>query len=390
MSGFAGYEGFGQGLDQGTQIMQRIMAMRQAQDQQQQMLAARRAAGNALMQPGAPPPPTSPMPGQASVPTRMMDEGDLPSQLDPTEMAGWAPPPPPQQAMIPSGGAPPLPQPAAPMPIPMNADGASMAGAPPAAPAAPPTGAGGDPLPSQANDAVQGAQETIRAIAQQIKEANPDITPEALFDATGLHIEQMKGVRNDVKDYMQQQVELAKLQVRLQTTEMRIAGNQRVAETNADAHVEAATIGGDSRVKVSENQAAARVTAADIAARSRQTVAQMATEARVTVAQLGADSREAVAATGADVQRYKADQHYRAAVNAEAVRAGVTLPAGPATRQPKVYLGQDGKPVGPVAAPKAAPGGSYGSLKALQDAFKAGKVDAATAQRIAREKGWAS
>lgn len=389
--GFAGMESFGQGLDQGTQIMARMQQMRMLQEQRQREQAARRAAGNAYMSPGAAPQP--PMPGVASPPAppaRMMDMSDLMTQQDPTEM-GMAPPPPmapPAGAMIPSGGAPPLPPPPQPMPIPMNADGAPMAGAEPAAAAAPPpVGAGGDPMPTQGDNAVQGAQETIRSIAQQIKDANPGIAPEALFDATGLQIEQMKGVRNEVKDYMQLQVELAKLQTKLGIAEKQIEGRQGVAETAADARVEAAQIGGDSRERVAGTQAGARVEAASIAANSRQTVAQLAAQARVTVGQLGANSREAVAATNADARRYDSDQDYRARVNAAAIEMGVAMPAAGGVRQPKSSWSG---PARAVPRGGGAAGGSYPSLKALQDAFKAGKVDADTAQRIAKEKGWAS
>lgn len=351
--GFAGMEGFGQGLDQGTQIMARLQAMRQQQEQQRQQMAARQAVGNAYMAPqqGAPQPP---MPGVASQPTEMGVAPQLPSP-DPTEMGAAPQLPPPAAAMIPNGGAPPLPPPMEPMPLPMGAGAAPVAEAQPAA-QPPPMGAGGDPLPTQGNDAVRGAQETIRSIAQQIKGANPGITPEALFDATGLQIEQMKGVRNDVKDYMQQQVELAKLQTRMQVTEAQIAGRKDVADINADARVGAAQVGADSRIKVSENQAGARVESARIAALSRMSVGEMAATARVTTAQLGADSREAVAATNADVDRYASDQRYRAAVNAAAVeQAGASILGkglvAPTSRQPKTYLGRDGKP---VPQPKAA------------------------------------
>lgn len=376
MGSFAGMEGLAQGLDAGTSIMARMQAMRQLQEQQQALMAAKRAAGSAYMAPQARPQP--PMPGVASQPTRMMDMGDLelPSP-DPTEMGVAPQMPPPSQSMIPSGGAPPLPPPPQPMPIPMNADGAPMAGPAPAATPPTPLGAGGDPMPTQGNDAVQGAQETIRSIAGQIKAANPGITPEALFDATGLQIEQMKGVRNDVKDYMQMQVEMAKLQTKLQVTEQTIAGRQDVADTQAGARTESAQIGADSRRDVATTQAGARTESARIAALSRMSVAEMAATAKVTTAQLGADSREAVAATNADVDRYASDQRYRAAVNTAAIEMGVKMPAGPATRQPSTWKG----PAKPLAAPKA---GAYKSGADVKAAFAAGKISEAEAVKILR------
>jgi hypothetical protein len=81
-------------------------------------------------------------------------------------------------------------------------------------------------------------------------------------------------------------------------------------------------------------------------------------------------------------------------VNAEAVRAGVTLPAGPATRQPKVYLGQLDliqQHAGPgqitsaarTAAKNAAVGGSKTSSHLTGQAFDFVPQDRNTARAAA-------
>jgi len=366
LAGFAGLEGLGDGMSLGLNLMQRIEQMRAAQAQQR----ARGATGRMLMADSAPPlpqiapqmapqmpagpMPQPPMPGQASMP------GGPQPMMDPTEMGAMA-----------LDGAPPLPQ----------------MGGEPMLPPEPvqQMGAGGDPLAGAAaetGNVVMDAQGTIKNIAQQIKAANPDISPEDLFEATNLHIEQMKGVRNDVKDYMVQQVELAKVQARIQAAEMRLQGQLGAAETNADARVEAARIGGDSRRDVAQTQAGARVDSANIGAGSRENVAGTQANARIRAAEIGGDSRVDSSANAANARMYDSDQRYRGSVDGGRARAGTGGPVTGATRpvnKPAIRSSGGGRGNG---------GNQWSTLKQLQDAVAAGRVPRETAIRIAREKGW--
>lgn len=340
----AGLEGFGGGLNQGLDIAARIQAMHDAQ----RMGQARAAVGASYGMPQQPMP-QPPMPGQSSAPAPQ-------GPMGPDPMMGPGPMPGPGPMGLPSGGAPPPPGPPQPMPM--------------AAPAGPAMGAGGAPLSGTAapgGDAIKDAQSTITAIAQQIKAANPNISPEQLFDATGLQIEQMKGVRNDVKDYMTQQIELAKLQTRIQTTEERVRGQVDVAGIQADARVGAANIGADSRRDVAGTQAGARVKAAEIGGSSRERVAGTQADARRDAAGIGADSREAVAGTAQEGRRYAADQGRAGRENAAGIGIGKKPTAG--------------KPAAPKQFNRTK-AGSYASAEAVRSAFQAGKIDQNTATSI--------
>ena len=344
------------------------------------------------------PPVTPPMPGVASVPATPPPAGPPPdagpTSFDPS-MAG-----PPANDVSGMGGAP---MPPSPLPLPLpqvqqppnvpptgagpatGTDGTALSGM--AASTAQP---GGDQH-AQITSSITDANNTIKAIASAIKQANPNIDPETLFEATSQHINQMKGVRNEVKDYMDAQVKLAAQQNAVLRAGMNIQGRQGVADTRAGSVVDKANIDAQSRettgaghdaarVTASQNQAGARVTAAQIAAQGGVTRAQIASDTqrfvqdahdktRVYDTQLQAWTKVANANTGADAR-----------VDAETARAGGTPPAR-----------QRLNPLPMPAAPGGAPSGNtqYKSLAALQSAFKAGQVDAVTAQRIAKANGWA-
>lgn len=237
----------------------------------------------------------------------------------------------------------------------------------------PAMGAGGDPLSGTAapsGDAVHDAQGTIMSIAQQIKAANPGIAPEALFDATGLQIEQMKGVRNDVKDYMMSQIELAKIQARVQGYEMRLSGQQYVADRNYEGRTDAATIRGDASRDVATTQGNARTDAARIAGGSRTDAARIGADARVAATERSSQSREYSADQNRGASDYRADQGYRGRVDSASAMAGSTARTKPGPRYQQ--------PARPGAAQPARGGRSgakpYSKAEDVRAAFQSGQI----------------
>lgn len=386
--------GIASGLDNGVGVADKLRQLNEAA----RVRAARAALGRSYasdlpMTDGSaplPPPVTPPAPGVASVPATPPppppDAGPPPvdssmagAPANDVSGMGGAPAPP-------SPLPPPMPQVQQPPNVPATgagpatgADGTALSGT--AASTAQP---GGD-AQAQLTSTVTDANNTIKAIAAAVKQANPNIDPQTLFEAVNQHIGQMKGVRNEVKDYMQTQVAYAKIQQQMQDNIARIAGRSDVAGTNAGARTGAAQITADSRVQVGAGHDTARTTAADTQANARVSAAQIQAQGGVTRAQIAADTQRFVQDAHDKTRVYdtqlqswtkvatgnNADQ---ARVDAETARAGGTPPAR--TR------------LNPLPMP-ASGNTQYKSLADLQAAFKAGKVDPATAQRIAKTNGWA-
>ena len=353
--------GFAEGIGGGVDIASKLAALRQ----QQHEIMARQAMGRTL---AAGPPQVSPMPGAPSMPSH--------SAQSPDPMMGNGPPA--TSGMVPDG-APPLPQAASP-----------MATAPAAAPAPGPTGAGGDALSGAAassGDPVKDAQATIMNIAQQIKAANPQISPEELFNATNLHIEQMKGVRNDVKDYMVQQIELAKVQARIQTSENRLRGVEDTAQLNYQGRTEAASIRGEAQRDVAGTQAGARVKAAGIGAGARVEAAGIGAGARTTAAQTAADAQRDVAGTRAGATVAAAREGRAGRENAAGFATGASKPklVGYDPQGNPIYVNQGGKSAS-SAPGSPAPAATYKSAADVKAAFQAGKLSQKQATTILQQK----
>jgi len=386
----SGLGSFTTGMNEGLSMQAKIAALRQAQNQRR----ASSAVGQMLLAGAVP---SGAMPGGMD---DGMGGGDMPQ------------PPMPGVASLPRDGAPPLPG-AAPQMMPGQLpessmdlaagmdptemgsfDSAPMLPAPASTPQMPPqpTGAGGDPLSGAAagtGNVQHDAESTILNIARQLKAANPDITAEQMFDAVNLHIEQMKGVRNDVKDYMTAQVEVLKAQTRLQQTQMRVEGQENVAGINAGGRVDAATIRGDAARDVANITGNSRENVAGINAHSREAVAGMLADNRIAVAEIAANSREVIAATGADAKMYASKQAYRARVNAAALQMGVTPIAGPPPATPAPRTGTpaptpSGAPAAPARAPAAPAATRYKSADDVKAAYQAGKISRESATQILR------
>lgn len=394
--------GLASGIDNGVGVADKLRQLNDAA----RVRAARSALGRSYasdlpMTDGSaplPPPVTPPSPGVASVPA--------------------TPPPPPDAAPPPDAGPPPIdssmggapsndvsgmggaPAPPSPLPPPMpqvqqppnvpatgagpatGADGTALSGT--AASTAQP---GGD-AQAQLTSTVTDANNTIKAIAAAVKQANPNIDPETLFEAVNQHIGQMKGVRNEVKDYMQTQVAYAKIQQQMQDNIARIAGRSDVQGQKNVGNAAVANIKGNTAVEVGQGHDTARETAADTAAKGKVTAAQIAAQGGITKAQLMADNQRFIqdahdktrvydTQLGSYTKLVANNNTSQAAVDSSVARAGGTPPAR--TR------------LNPLPMPAAPASGNtqYKSLADLQAAFKAGKVDPATAQRIAKTNGWA-
>jgi hypothetical protein len=230
---------------------------------------------------------------------------------------------------------------------------------------------------------VKDAQGTIMSIAQQIKQANPNINPETLFDATAQHIDMMKGVRNDVRDYMMMQIDLAKQQYATQRAELRLQGVEDTSQRNYQGRVDSASIRGDAQRDVAGTQAGARIGAANIGADSRRDVAGTQAGARIGAANIGANSRENVAGTQAGA-RVTASQNERAGrENAAGFATGSKTPQVIAydAQGNAVYAG--GK-AGPVKAPNVA--AAYKSPDDVKAAFAAKKLTQQQALGILRSQ----
>lgn len=188
-------------------------------------------------------------------------------------------------------------------------------------------------------DAVQEAQQNIKAMAAAIKAANPGIDGATLLMAVDHQIEDLKGVAPLTKATMQAQTAALTAQMKYQAAmqgfeaKMRIAKShddvlQAIAELKAQTGIEIAGINADSRRDVASTNAGARVQAAGIGAGSRENVARIGADSRRDVANIGADSRESVAGTNAEARMYGADQGFRG----NQVRGGGK--ADPAPRRP--------------------------------------------------------
>lgn len=370
---FAG--GLAQGAESGIGMADKLRQLNDAA----RVRAARSALGRSYasdipMSDGSPTPPvTPPMPGVASVPAMpppMSDGGGFTAGQDNMAMPlppgnvggmGGAPLPP---APLPPPVAPPMPAPNM-QPTP-DAPATGTGGAPlsgTAASVAPP-GADADPA-AQLTSTITDANNTIKAIAHAIKQANPNIDPETLFEATNQHIQQMKGVRNEIKDYMQTQVEYAKVQQRMNGVIARVAGQKGVAETRAQAQLGVADRNADSRVQVGQGHDQARVKASENQAGARVTAAQIQAQGGVTRAQIASDTQRFVQDAHDKTRVYdtqlqtwakvaNTNTSSEAKVDAETARAGGTPP----TRQrlnplPMPSFDGQGRPVASPTAPTA-------------------------------------
>ena len=371
--------GFSQGLGGGVDIASKLALLRQ----QQHDIMARQAMGQALAGGGMGGPGGAPaMPPGMPSPAPQAPGGAGPAMDGPTAM------PPAPSGMVPDG-APPLPNAPPPSSIGANSPPPQTGPAPPAAA----TGAGGAPLSGAAAGfgyPVKDAQTTIQNIATQIKAANPNIRPEELFNATNLHIEQMKGVRNDVRDYMQQQVALAGLQYKLQASENRLRGVEYTADQNYRGRTDAADIRGDAQRDVATTQAGARTDAARITGGSREAAAKTAAGARVDAATIGGDSRRDVATTNAGARGDAARQERAGRENAASFQSGAAKPKllGYDAQGNAMYApapgGGGGAPKPAVPAPATTSG--YKSAADVRAAYQAGKLTHQQATTILQRK----
>ncbi len=381
---FAG--GLAEGLEGGVGMADKLRQLNDAA----RVRAARKALGTAYgsdmpmsdgsapPMPGATPVPitgTPPLPGVASQPKYQ-------GSTSPDPMMGG---PDPLAAIGANAGAPAPPQAVQALPPPVAAPAAPAAM--PATVAAPATGAGGDPMSGvaapvdagagqeqQLTSTITDANNTIKAIAAQVRKANPNIDPETLFEATRQHIENMKGVRNEVKDYMTTQVEYAKIQQRMQGVIERVAGQQGVADTRAGVQRDVANTNAASRETVGAGHDDARVEAARLTAAAHAEGAVTAASASITRAQIMAAASNANARTRlegtlesaatragalADSARVAAKARVEAMIagaGGEPDRSVAPMPAK------KSYIGADGQTVAPK--PAAAPAMPAGAKKA--------------------------
>lgn len=371
LGSFAG--GLANGAEAGIGMADKLRQLNDAA----RVRAARSALGRSYasdipMSDGSPTPPvTPPMPGVASVPATPPPTGIISDTFGPgaaqgSSFRGAISAPANDVSALQSGAPAPLPPPVAPpMPVPNmqptpDAPATGTGGAPlsgTAASVAPP-GADADPA-AQLTSTITDANNTIKAIAHAIKQANPNIDPETLFEATNQHIQQMKGVRNEVKDYMTTQVEYAKIQQRMNGVIARVAGQKDVADTRAAAQQDVATTNAGARVKASENAAGARVKASENQAGARVTAAQIAAQGGVTRAQIASDTQRFVQDAHDKTRVYdtqlqtwakvaNTNTSSEAKVDAETARAGGTPPA-------RQRLNPLPMPAAPNAAPSAPP-----------------------------------
>lgn len=357
--------GFNSGLDMAAKLDELRKTAR--------MRAAQRAVGQAYLSGadfggGDPSAPQlqPPAPGEASLPkgatgpdpmmgTSPIPQGSAPPL--PPSMGGAPPPVDSSLAGAPGPAGPvdaaPSPPAAAPAPQPAPAPGPTGSGSGAPAPDVPPEH---QPLSPEAQSSITEANNAIKGFAQAIKSANPNIDPETLFNAVEQHVTQLKGVRNEVKDYMVAQTALARAQYGVQNTAMKVAGQLQVANTRADAARD-----------VAGTNAEARTGSAQIRADASRDVAQTGAGARIGAAQIGAGSREAVAQTGAGSRRYAADKRYQgqvyqsvagAASRADSARVGAqgrVDAAGVGMGQPAPNRGYAPVPAGVPGAPPRPP-----------------------------------
>ena len=380
--------GLTQGFENGIGMADKLRMLHDAA----RVRAAKAALGNvygsdAPLPDGSTPPVTPPSPGQASTPAN--------ATLAAVGASSGAPPPPdampPTPAPMPPAAPTPAPAPPPNMPATAAAPATGSDGTPLSGVAASTAAPGGQPDQAVVTSSIQDANNTIKAIAAAVKQSNPNIDPETLFEAVSQHISTMKGVRDEVKDYMEAQVRLAAQQNKVLTTGMNIAGRQGVADTRAQA-----------QVTTGAGHDTARVTAAGLSADAREAAAQIAAQGGITRAQIAADTGRYVADANNKTRVYDTQlQQFvkiasgnsadEAKVDAATANAGGTPPA----RKRLNPLPMPAAPGGvaapaPAPAPAAAAGRQYRNLAALQAAFKAGKVDMATAKRIALANGWGS
>lgn len=100
---------------------------------------------------------------------------------------------------------------------------------------------GGSDLQSQILD----YHNTIKAIAQTVKINNPGISPRDLFKATELVIGQMKGVKDEAKDYMRAQIDYARLQAKQQDDMARLQARMEETLAKIQGAKDVANIRGD-------------------------------------------------------------------------------------------------------------------------------------------------
>ena len=406
-------DGAADGISNGVGIAAKLQMMNEAARKRKEDSATRAALGRTYASDvpmgsiGADAPaPVAPMPGQASVPS-MPGQASTPND----DYAAMAAPPPPNDdyaAMaaappsnglsgMPSGGAPLPPPTGAPLPPPNMAP----------SPDGPATGTGGVPLSSTAapiqpqgpqdpaaavTNTIQDANNTIKSIAHAIKQANPGIDPEALFAATAQHIETMKGVRNEVKDYMTAQAHNADLQFKQQKLAQhmeeliaRMAGAGDVQDKKNEGALAVAGVRGETARDVGAGHDNARRDSAQIGADARVTAsgnAAMATISAATIRKAGSDQT--------------ARSHVYSTVYAAMLKAGVNEDTARIAANARVdaAIAQAGgtpperglRPGGSApAAPKPAAGG-YKTPADVKAAYTAGKIDRATAASVLKNQ----
>lgn len=393
---FAG--SFADGLSAGVDLSEKIKRQRDAQRMDNVKAAA---ASYGLNNDDAP----TMAPGQSSAPQQVQIPGQMPmpgASPPPPPMAGAAPPPapmtgggaprPPGPAPAPPGGAPPPP---APMSPPQGAGGTPLS----ATAAPPPPSPAGAPPPQQTPLQQQSTQ-TLHSIVAGIKKANPNLSMLDLFDATEQVIGQMKGINDATKTQMTYDTNMARLVTQMEMLQQNVQGRltqqgmkdataEDVAAMKAQVQQLTATIAAMSRENVADKNNKGRVEAARIGGSSRVAAAGIGADSRRDVAetnrkggneraQIGADSREAVADTNADARDYAADRGYDRGVDS----ARSTMGKDPVRAKPSMQ-GQRR----PTRSPSG--GGSYKSADDVAAAYKAGKLTHDAAAKILRDNGWA-
>lgn len=296
--GFAG--GLASGIDAGSQIAARFQAIKAAQmqiDAAKRDLAARAAmyhglgAGQSGPQNGAP--------GPAALPPGMAGPGGAPAppQGPPPQAQGGPVP-------VPMPGAQPMPGPPAPPPMPQGGGGAG--------PAAPPQQDGMSGVASPTGSFEMDSRKTLMAIAQDIKQRNPNIDDLTLASAVDQTITSMKGVSEVDKSYMQALVQSQAIQQRADAALQRAQTAEDVANIRAEAYkaqyetmLKVAGVRAGAQTESAKIGAGSRVQAAQIGAGSREAVAGTQAGARIGAAKIGAGSREHVADTAAGASRFR-------------------------------------------------------------------------------------